>query len=205
MLELLLADGRTPTGGFAHSGGLEAADLQVAEIPGFMAARLRTVALLDACVAARAADGEDPLALDAAWTARTPAPAVRDAGRRLGRALLRLAVRLWPEALQAYAEASSVTPRAVVLGLTGRAAGLQPAAVARLALYDDASMVAAAAPKLFQIDALDAMVWLADLAPLIDDLARRAAAPGPLPAAATPRLDRCAQHHSMQGRRLFVS
>lgn len=208
-LELLLADGRIPTGGFAHSGGLEAAGLTPAEVPCFLRARLQTVGLVDAAVAARAAGGDDPLELDDAWAARTPVPALRDAGRRLGRALLRLALRLWPDsALEPYAASSSATPRPVVLGLAGAAAGLDGLAVARLALYDDASTVVAAAPKLLAVDALDAVAWLADAAPLVDALAVRAAAcgpTGPLPASSTPLLDRRAHLHHTEDRRLFVS
>ncbi len=51
MLSLLLADGRLPTGGFAHSGGLEAGGQRraAADARAFMAARLRTPSrLLDA-------------------------------------------------------------------------------------------------------------------------------------------------------------
>lgn len=205
MLALLLADGRMPTGGFAHSGGLEAAAVAPAAIPAFVAARLRTVGRLDAAVAARVAAGEDPLALDDAWAARTPAPAVRDASRRLGRALLRLGLRLWPGALEPYAAASDATPRPVVLGLIGSATGLAPESVARIALYDDAAAVTAAAPKLHAVDALDAVAWLAAAGPLIDRLAAEAARPGPLPAACTVGLDLLAQRHYTQDRRLFVS
>ena len=208
-LELLLADGRTPTGGFAHSGGLEACALTAREVPHFIRARLRTVGLIDAAVAARAAAGDDPRELDDAWAARTPVPAVRDAGRRLGRALLRLSLRLWPgTALEPYAAASSLTPRPVVLGLAGSAAGMEPLAVARLSLYDDAATVVSAAPKLLAVDALDATAWLAGVAPLIDALAARAVAIGPtdpLPAPSTPLLDRRAFAHNLEERRLFVS
>jgi urease accessory protein len=205
MLSLLLADGRTPTGGFAHSGGLEAAGLAPAEVPAFMAARLRTVGLLDAAVAARVAGGSEPIMLEAAWAARTPAPAARDASRRLGRALLRLALRLWPAELEAYAAGSAATPRPVVLGLAGRAAGLAPSAVAELSLYDDAAGVAAATPKLGAVDALDAAAWLAGTAALVAELAERAACDGALPAPATPLLDLRAQIHHDNPRRLFVS
>lgn len=208
-LELLLADGRTPTGGFAHSGGLEAAGLTAPEVPHFLRARLRTVGVIDASVAARAAAGDDPLELDDAWAARTPVPALRDAGRRLGRALLRLGLRLWPDSsLDTYAAASATTPRPVVLGLTGRAAGMEPIAVARLSLYDDAATITSAAPKLLAVDALDTAAWLAGVAPLIDALAARAAALGPtdpLPAPSTPLLDRRAHAHHIEDRRLFVS
>jgi urease accessory protein len=205
MLSLLLADGRTPTGGFAHSGGLEAAGLAPAAVPAFMAARLRTAGLLDAAVAARVAGGDDPLALEAAWAARTPAPAARDAARRLGRALLRLALALWPGELEAYAAASAATPRCVVLGLAGRAAGMAPAAVAELSLYDDAAAVAAAVPKLGAVDALEAAAWLAGMAPLVAELVPRAVRDGALPASATPLLDLRAQAHHDNPRRLFVS
>lgn len=204
-LELLLADGRTPLGGFAHSAGLEAARLQAADVPHFMVARLRTVAVVDAAVAARVAGGADPSALEAGWAARTPAPATRDAARRLGRALLRLGTRLWPAALEPYAASSTLTPRPVVLGLCADASGMTPRAAARLALYDDAAMVCAAAPKLMAVDALDAAVWLADAAELIERLAVRASRPGPLPAAAAPLLDLRAQDHQSEDRRLFVS
>lgn len=207
-LELLLADGRTPTGGFAHSGGLEAARLSAPEVPHFLRARLRTVGLVDAAVAARACAGDDPLDLDDAWAARTPVPAVRETGRRLGRALLRLAGRLWPDALDPYAAGSGLTPRPVVLGLAGAAAGMEPLAVARLSLYDDAATVVSAAPKLLAVDALDAAAWLADVTPLVDALAARAAALGPtdpLPAPSTPLLDRRAFAHNLEERRLFVS
>ncbi|MBJ7328889.1 MAG: urease accessory protein UreF [Solirubrobacteraceae bacterium] len=207
-LELLLADGRTPTGGFAHSGGLEAAALSTAEVPHFLRARLRTVGVIDAAVAARAAAGDEPLELDDAWAARTPVPAVRDTGRRLGRALLRLASKLWPGALDSYAAASSLTPRPVVLGLAGATTGMDPLSVARLSLYDDAATVVSAAPKLLSVDALDATAWLVGVAPLIDALAARAAAVGPtdpLPAPSTPLLDRRAFQHHLEERRLFVS
>jgi urease accessory protein len=202
MLDLLLADGRTPIGGFAHSGGLEPARLAPADVPAFIAARLRTVGLLDAAVAARAAAGEDPLSLDAAWAARTPCAAMRDVARRQGRALLRVALRLWPSRVESYAAASSATPRPVVLGL---AAGLPPLQTARLSLYEDAATVCAAGPKLLAIDALASTAWLADTAPLIDELAAQAAAPGELPAPATPLLDVRAHHHATDDRRLFVS
>ncbi|WP_205698318.1 urease accessory protein UreF [Conexibacter sp. SYSU D00693] len=206
MLELLLADARTPTGGFAHSGGLEAARATPGDVPAFAAARLRTVGRLDAATAARAADGEDPLALDAAWAARTPAPAVREVARRQGRALLRLGRALWPDALETYAATSATTPRPVVLGLLGRAGCLAPVTVARLALYDDAASVCGAAPKLHAIDALEATGWLHALGPLVEALAAQAADPrAPLPAPATPLLDLRAQAHHHDSRRLFAS
>ncbi|MDQ6807655.1 MAG: urease accessory protein UreF, partial [Actinomycetota bacterium] len=58
VLELVLADARTPSGGHAHSGGLEAAidaGLSLDQVPAFIRARLRTVGRCEAALAFRAA------------------------------------------------------------------------------------------------------------------------------------------------------
>jgi urease accessory protein len=117
---LLLGDSRFPAGGHAHSGGVEPAvtagtvtDLQTLEW--FLRGRLRTAGLVAAGLAAAAcagiqrnvAPGESAALvrddgflaeLDAEADARTPAPAQREASRRQGRALLRAARVVWPEA-----------------------------------------------------------------------------------------------------------
>ena len=118
---LLLADGRFPAGGHAHSGGREAAvtagtvrDMGSLEL--FLRGRLRTAGLVAAGLAAAACErarsqgaaGCGPegaagrpgswAALDAEADARTPSPAQREASRRQGRALLRAARVAWPEA-----------------------------------------------------------------------------------------------------------
>lgn len=238
VLALLLADSRTPAGGYAHSAGLEAAieaGLGVAGVPAFAAARLETVGIVEAAFAAAtcaaAAGGLAALlALDDELAARTPSPPLRAAARQLGRALLRLAGRLWPaDALLAgYGDASAWTPRPVVLGAVAARAGLTPLDVARLSLYEDAASVTAAAVKLLPLDAADATAWVAALAPRVDALAVAAAAAAHdhaagapvvgaapsaadplaaagLPAAATPLLDlRSLQHDQSMGR-LFVT
>jgi urease accessory protein len=207
MLDLMLADARTPTGGFAHSGGIEPARLALAEIPAFLHGRLATVGLIDAAVAAAVTAGADPTKLEAEWAARTPAEPLRSAAARQGQALLRLSRHLWPGALDAYASASVTTPRPVVLGLLGQLGGLEPGAVARLCLYDDAATCYAAVPKLYSIDAAEVARWLADLAPLIARLTAAAvtAAAGALPAASAPLLDVRAVAHATDTRRLFVT
>jgi urease accessory protein len=207
MLDLMLADARTPTGGFAHSGGIEPARLALAEIPAFVGGRLATVGLIDAAVAAAGAAGADAIMLEAEWAARTPAEPLRRAAGRQGQALLRLSRHLWPGALDAYASASGATPRPVVLGLLGRLGGLDPEVVARLCLYDDAATCYAAVPKLYAIDAAEVARWLADLAPSIARLTAAAvAAPvGALPAASAPLLDVRAVAHAADPRRLFVT
>jgi len=215
VLELLLADGRTPSGGYAHSGGLEAAiadGLGAAEVPTFIGARLRTVGRCQAALAAAGAAAEDLaglLALDGEAAARTPVPTVRAADRRLGMGLLRTACALWPshELLAAYRGASALTPRAVALGVVCRAGGLDTLRAARLSLYEDAAGVAAAAVKLLPLDGARASGWIAALAWEIEALAREAAASGPhtIPSTATPLLDRRALVHGSHERRLFAS
>ena len=230
-LELILADGRTPTGGYAHSGGLERAvadGLTLGEVPGFIRARLRTVGRCDAALAALASGAyslEGLLLLDLEWAARTPAPPLREASRRLGRGLLRTALAWWPDddLLARYRDASSLTPRPVALGAVARAAGMPPAAAARVALYDDAATVAAAATKLLPVDAAVASGWVVALGVEIDALARGVGDAGvgvgdagvgvgdagvdvgDLPSTCTPLLDHRAMRHATTERRLFAS
>ncbi|MEU3543230.1 urease accessory UreF family protein, partial [Streptomyces paromomycinus] len=87
---LVLADGRFPAGGHAHSGGAEAAVKagrirDAASLEAFCRGRLHTAGLVAAALAAAAAAGCDPLVLDEAADARTPVPALRLTARRLGR------------------------------------------------------------------------------------------------------------------------
>lgn len=233
VLSLLLADSRTPAGGYAHSAGLEpavAAGLSAAEVPAFLAARLKTVAFVEAAFAAAAcahARRRSPLsgvkrdglaallALDDELAARMPSAPQRSGARQLGRGLLRLGRRLWPgdSDLRAYAQESAWTPRPVAFGCVAHAAGLDPLATARLSLYEDAAGVAAAAVKLLPLDPAEATAWVAGSAQRIDALAPEAAqaasaahaAAPDLPATATPLLDlRSLDHERLPGR-LFVT
>lgn len=73
----VLADGRFPAGGHAHSGGAEpavaAGRIRDAEtLEEFCRGRLHTAGLVAAALAAAAAAGHDPLQLDEAADARTP-------------------------------------------------------------------------------------------------------------------------------------
>ncbi|HWF34413.1 MAG TPA: urease accessory UreF family protein [Solirubrobacteraceae bacterium] len=219
VLELVLADARTPSGGHAHSGGLEAAidagrtsgeTLGSDQVPRFIRARLRTVGRCEAALASRAAAAEtlaELLALDLEATARTPPAPLRRASRQLGRGLLRTAAGWWPEdeLLGAYRAASEATPRPVALGAIARAGGLSSRAAARLSLYDDAATVAAAAVKLLPLDAAVASGWLVALSGEIEELAGGAESAVELPSAATPLLDRRALVHAGSERRLFAS
>jgi urease accessory protein len=217
---LLLADARLPTGGHAHSGGLEAALADgvagLDGVAGFLHGRLHTVASVEAAIAAAAAgaaaSGDLPelWTLDAEARARCASPALRVAASSLGRGLLRTALRVWPQdlVLPAYRAGSAHTPRPVVLGVLGAASGLQPEDVARVSLHEDLAGVAAAAVKLMPVDAAGAMALVARLAPEIDRLAAVLALPCPaseLPSASAPLLDARSLVHDRQPGRLFAT
>ncbi|WP_344596998.1 urease accessory protein UreF [Streptomyces violaceusniger] len=218
---LVLADGRFPAGGHAHSGGAEAAVAagrihDAASLEAFCRGRLHTAGLTAAGLAAAAAAGLDPLALDDAADARTPSPALRGTARRLGRQLMRAARATWPspelDALAAARPRGAHQP--VVLGLTARAAALGPPDAAYAAGYEAVSGPATAAVRLLSLDPFDATAVLARLAPELDQVAARAAdaarraldeGPGALPAASAPLLDIAAEQHATWSVRLFAS
>ncbi|GGM11178.1 urease accessory protein UreF [Nakamurella endophytica] len=231
VVQLLLADSRLPVGAHTQSAGLEgalAAGMPVHDVPRYIDARLRTVTLVEASAAVLAltalapADGTpaagwpvdpDPArrlaAVDAAWHARSVSPALRENSRLLGRGLLRLAARLWPDASAVRAVRALGRPsRAVVLGAVGSAAGLAPADLATVLGYDDAQTVAAAALKLVPMDPVEATSWVLHAAPAIAGMAARAAAvrtPEDLPAAAAPLVEAWAEAHAEASARLFRS
>jgi len=218
---LLLADGRFPAGGYAHSGGVEAAVAagtvrDAGALAAFCRGRLHTTGLVAAALAAAATAGTDPVVLDEAADARTPSAALRAVSRRLGRQLLRAARTVWPApALDALAAAR---PRgahqSVVLGVTAAAAGLLPPDAAQAAAYDSVSTPASAAVRLLGLDPFEAAAVLGRLAPEVDEVAAAATRAGArcrthgvsaLPAASAPLLDLLAEGHAAWSVRLFAS
>jgi urease accessory protein len=218
---LVLADGRFPAGGHAHSGGAEAAVKAgrvtgAASLADFCRGRLHTAGLVSAALAAAAALGIDPVALDAAADARTPSPALRVAARKLGRQLMRTARATWPSSeLDALArEFPKGAHQPVVLGLAARAAGLGPVDAAYCAAYESVSGPASATVRLLSLDPFDATAVLARLAPEMDrvadravEAARKVADEGvdALPAASAPLLEIGAEVHAAWAVRLFAS
>ncbi|MGA5318341.1 urease accessory protein UreF [Streptomyces pseudogriseolus] len=218
---LVLADGRFPAGGHAHSGGAEAA-VHAGRITGaetledFCRGRLHTTGLVSAALAASAALGVDPAALDAAADARTPSPALRATARKLGRQLLRAARATWPGAeLDALARRfPKGAHQPVVLGVAARAAGLGPEDAAHCALYESVGGPATATVRLLSLDPFDATAVLARLAPEADRAAEtavraahRATTEGvdALPARSAPLLELYAEAHAARTGRLFAS
>ncbi|MCC5474182.1 urease accessory protein UreF [Streptomyces sp. NPDC059680] len=218
---LVLADGRFPAGGHAHSGGAEAAVkagriTSAANLEDFCRGRLHTAGLVAGALAAAAVLGVDPGDLDAAADARTPSPALRTAARRLGRQLMRAARAGWPcDELDALARRfPKGAHQPVVLGLAARAAGLGPDDAAYCAAYESVSGPATAAVRLLSLDPFDATGVLARLAPELDrvavtavEAARRVPDEGvdALPAASGPLLEVGAEWHAAWPVRLFAS
>ena len=153
------------------------------------------------------------------------------ASRRQGRALLRAARVVWPEApglaslaasVGAKAGAASATGsamraeyragphHAVVLGAAAAAAGCAPAEAARIAAYQAVAGPASAAVRLLALDPMRATGILAGLASDIDQIAAQGAAyadspPADLPCASAPALDLLAETHIKAEVRLFES
>ncbi|MET8787018.1 urease accessory UreF family protein [Streptomyces sp. NPDC004589] len=218
---LVLADGRFPAGGHAHSGGAEAA-VRAGRITGaasleeFCTGRLHTTGLVSAALAAAAALGADPAVLDEAADARSPSPALRAAARRLGRQLLRAARPAWPgPELDAVArQFPKGAHQPVVLGLVARAAGLGAADAAHCAVYECVGGPATATVRLLGLDPFEATAVLARLAPEMDRVADRAVRAAyrvldqgadALPAASAPLLEIGAEAHAAWPVRLFAS
>lgn len=209
---MLLADARLPVAGHTQSAGLEPAvahGLGVAEVPDYIDLRLRTVTRVEAASAVVALHHlRQGLALadvEIAWAARTPSAAMRATSRSMGRALLRLARRLWPDepSVRALEKGAS---RAVVLAAVADACGLAPAALARLVGYDDVQTVASAALKLLPLDPADVSGWVLGALPAVDRLAIQVAPltlPGSIPASGAPQIEAWAEAHAHTTRRLF--
>ncbi|WP_329490986.1 urease accessory protein UreF [Kitasatospora sp. NBC_01246] len=212
---LLLADGRFPAGGHAHSGGAEAAVRSgrvrdTESMTAFLTGRLHTTGLVSAALAAAAAAGQDAGRLDAA---RTASPALRATSRRLGRQLLRAARAAWPHPGldRLAAEFPRGAHQSVVLGTVALAAGLTPAQAATAAAHESVNGPATACVRLLGLDPYEVAAALARLAPELDTVAEAAVTaalggdPDALPAASAPLLDVYAEQHHSWKVRLFAS
>lgn len=224
---LLVADGRFPSGGHAHSFGMEAAvrELGVADVAGvrrFIRARLTTIGATEAAVTAHvvealrsAADGgaaPDWALLDAEVTARLASPATRDVSRELGRQLVRVGTRVWPGAGvdRVVVDGTTGPHQAVAWGAVGHAAGLDPVEVSAVAVHHLATAMATAAVRLLGLDPFEVQAALQRDAAVLDEVAARAAEAaslpcGELPAVTSPLADLLAEQHAHYDGRLFRS
>ncbi len=183
-LAVLLGDGRLPTGGHVHSGGLEQARADgrlrhLDDLESLLVRRLRTTGLVAAGVAAAAcARPVDHALLDVETDARTPSPAQREASRSQGRGLLRLAAASWPAVSPdvAWSDLGRRPHHPVALGCAAAAAGLPPEDAATCAAYLAVSGPATAAQRLMALDPVAVAALTVRLAPEVDAVAARAVA-----------------------------
>lgn len=209
---MLLADARLPVAGHTQSGTVEAAlahGLTAHDVPAYLRTRLRSVTLVEAGTAVvarhRALVGSGLAEVDEAWAARTPSSALRRASRGQGRALRRLAGRLWSDGLGPLQDLNEPS-RAVVLGAVAAHLGLGPGSLARLVGYDDVQTICAAVLKLAPLDPAVATGWVVEALPEIAALAAEVAdltVPDHVPAVGCPQIEAWAEAHAVSTRRLF--
>lgn len=201
-LLLQLADGTFPSGGFAHSNGLEAASvLGAVDVDAFLDASLRqagrfalpfvTAARMDL---ARADDDCDAMLLF-----RAP----NQASRAQGRALASAAQRVWPvdrlTALQAYEGPMHHAP---IFGAIFAALGIDDGATRAAYLHGLTRGVLSAAVRLGLLGPLEAQQRHAKRAALLSDVL---ATPAPAPAQTAPLLEIYAALHERLDGRMFQS
>ncbi len=218
---LILADGRLPSGSYAHSGGLEALvelePMDVDQLGEFLRGRLHGVGLTSAAVAVaawRMAQGSSGKwsGLQGEVDARIPSRAQRETSRRQGRQLARVGRTAWPSsALGKLLDELGDEPHVpLVQGVLGHCAGLDPVALATVVLYEVLTVPAAAAIRLLGLDPLSVTAQAVALEDDVNWLAVEAARSGSaslgeLPAPASPRLDLLSEMQFMMEGRLFAS
>ncbi len=216
---LLLADGRLPAGGYAHSGGLESAVTsgRVTDIAGleiFLIGRAETAGLIAAAFAAAAcarAERDDLCQfpeLETELDARIPSSELRKVSRSLGRQLHRAMSRIHPH--PHFANLGAAPHHSIVMGVAAAVLGLGPRDAALAILHESNSGAAAAAAKLMRVDPFDVHAILARMTDRLDRLAERAEAfadgsVADLPAPGAPLADIAAEHHRRRDVRLFAS
>jgi urease accessory protein len=211
MRALLLADARFPSGGHAHSGGLEAAVdgarvVDIDTLGAFLDGRLATVGRVAAALAAAACIGvHDLAALDDEAAARISSPALRLTSLRQGRQLLRSA-----RAVLGLPPGPEELHHAVAIGVVSAAAGLGPLEAARWAAYEALAGPTSAGVRLLGLDPFCAWALVSGLAVDVEEVATAAAAGAArpldqLPCCSAPMLEISAEHHAVSKGRLFAS
>jgi urease accessory protein len=225
---LLLSDARFPSGGHAHSGGVEQACQRgyisdAAGLEDYLRGRLRTSGAVAAHAAAAVcaqADDEATLAwlwrdVDREMDARILSPAWRAASRQQGGQLLRTAGRVLDASpllsLTSYGHSMGRDPHhAVAVGAVAAGAGLTPADAAAAACYAAVSGPASAALRLLGLDPAQTSRVVAVLTEEMDEIAAAAGqmAMRPfarLPSFSAPMTDLLAEEHFSRKDRLFAS
>jgi urease accessory protein len=224
LLSLLhFGDTAFPTGGYAHSFGLEAycqagivADragltrFLVGQLVG-SAAPCDATAAVGALRAMQAGDLDGCRRLDETVEAMKPVREFREGSRQIGRQTLRVSASLTGDArLVTYLDevnaAQAPGHHAPVLGMAGGVLGWSGLDVATAFLYSTTALLVGAALRLLPLGQLEGQRVLWELHPLIDRLAREAAERDPADLASfTPGLDIRGMLHERLEARLFRS
>lgn len=230
---LLLADGRFPSGGHAHSGGAEPSvgvgDISdLASLREFVRGRLGTTGRVDAAFAGavcalcsdrgsdrssdRIVEAETWLRFEAEYLARSASPRLRQASRTLGRQLLRGGRRAFasPHYDEAIAALGTSIPQPLVMGMIAAAARCTPTEAALCELHHLVGSLTSAGVRLLGLDPFEIAAFGAALGPDLERLATDAGStayddPALLPADVSLLNDVLAEHHGTWEVRLFAS
>jgi urease accessory protein len=216
---LLLADGRLPAGGHVHSGGAEQAIdagriTDLATLAAWSVERTVTLGAMEATLAAAAAiaamAGPDWSMLVAEAEARSPVPALREAARARGRALVRVAEAAFDRFELPPDARDPGWPLPIATGAVVSGLGSAPVDAAVLILHGGAAEPAQAAVRRLGLDPVGVTRLLAQLAPTIAATADRAVVaaagrPATWPAPATPHFDLAAAAHAARDDRYFAT
>jgi urease accessory protein len=184
---LQFADGLFPTGGFAHSFGLETyvQDGRVKDrksLEDFIAAHLEGSAgpAIAGRLASRA-DDEAWIELDAGLDAMKSVPEFRTASRQMGRQTLRVAVGLGDDPFlvrlaRAVENARAAGHHATVFGAVVGRGGAEPERTAAAYLYATAALLVGAGLRLIALGQLDGQRVVTAMRARIERLAAAAAA-----------------------------
>ena len=217
----LLTDGRFPSGGHAHSGGIEAASRHlgvrtVSDVEDFITGRLHTVGLTEASLIAAAGfrvdrDGTTWAEIDREVDCRIVSPSLGRVSRSLGRQWLRAGRRIWPEAaLDTMATIHAEGPHQVTaFAAVVMHAGLDLERSVVTHLHHLVATSAGAAVRLHGLDPYEVQKVQVTLAPHVEQVAEQAVANATLPLAeipgcSAPLIDVLADLHA-RGDRLFQS
>jgi urease accessory protein len=224
LLSLLhFGDSAFPTGGYAHSFGLESyCEAGIvrdgAGLARFLSAQMEgstgpcdATAAVAALTATQAHDSHECRRLDEMLEAMKPVREFREGSRQMGRQTLRVAASLTDDArLVAYFEEVSVgrAPghHATAFGMTGGALGWTGLEAASAFLYATAALLVGAALRLLPMGQLEGQRVLWGLQPIIQRLAREAARRDAADLwTFTPSLDIASMRHERLPARLFRS